>query len=117
MEIEKEFVVDALLLVELIGVLNSSLMCQYIEFCADRLLHALGCAKFYLVENPFDWIDMISLQGKSNMFERRVAEYAKSGVGCSPLRQTFRVIGATRPNVSIDCWQLRLPYSQNLLKQ
>ena len=93
MEIEKEFVVDALL-VELIGVLNSSLMCQYIEFCADRLLHALGCAKFYLVENPFDWIDMISLQGKSNMFERRVAEYAKSGVGCSPLRQTFRVIGA-----------------------
>ncbi len=65
-EIEKEFVVDALP-VELIG-MNSKLMCQYIEFCADRLLHALGCAKYYKALNPFEWMEMISLQGKTNFF-------------------------------------------------
>ncbi|GKY90383.1 ribonucleoside-diphosphate reductase subunit M2 [Mayamaea pseudoterrestris] len=77
--IEQEFVVDALP-VELIG-MNSGLMCQYIEFCADRLLVALGCAKFFKATNPFDFMDMISLQGKTNFFEKRVGEYAKSGVG------------------------------------
>jgi ribonucleoside-diphosphate reductase subunit M2 len=78
-EIEKEFVQDALP-VELIG-MNSKLMCQYIEFCADRLLLALGVPKHYKTVNPFEWMEMISLQGKTNFFEKRVGEYAKSGVG------------------------------------
>ncbi|MES2514932.1 MAG: ribonucleoside-diphosphate reductase small subunit [Bacteroidota bacterium] len=76
--IEKEFVSDAIP-VRLIG-MNSDLMCQYIEFCADRLLLALGCDKFYNATNPFDFMEMISLQGKTNFFEKRVAEYQKSGV-------------------------------------
>lgn len=78
-DIEKEFISDALP-VELIG-MNSRLMSQYIEFCADRLLVALGCSKFYRSSNPFDWMETISLQGKTNFFEKRVGEYAKSGVG------------------------------------
>ena len=78
-EIEKEFVQDALP-VELIG-MNSSLMCNYIEFCADRLLQSLECPKQYNATNPFEWMEMISLQGKTNFFEKRVGEYAKSGVG------------------------------------
>lgn len=77
--IEQEFVVDALP-VELIG-MNSKLMTKYIEFCADRLLGALGCPKHYGTPNPFEWMEMISLQGKTNFFEKRVGEYAKSGVG------------------------------------
>jgi len=77
--IESEFLCDALP-VELIG-MNSTLMVQYIEFCADRLLVSLGCAKKYNTLNPFDWMEMISLQGKTNFFEKRVSEYAKSGVG------------------------------------
>ncbi|MES2567260.1 MAG: ribonucleoside-diphosphate reductase small subunit [Bacteroidota bacterium] len=76
--IEKEFVSDAIP-VRLIG-MNADLMCQYIEFCADRLLLALGCDKFYNATNPFDFMEMISLQGKTNFFEKRVAEYQKSGV-------------------------------------
>ncbi|MGZ3932076.1 MAG: ribonucleoside-diphosphate reductase small subunit [Bacteroidia bacterium] len=76
--IEKEFVSDALP-VKLIG-MNCDLMCQYIEFVADRLLLALGCPKFYNAANPFDFMEMISLQGKTNFFEKRVAEYQKAGV-------------------------------------
>lgn len=76
--IEKKFVVDAIP-VKLIG-MNADLMCQYIEFCADRLLQALGCNKFYNATNPFDFMEMISLQGKTNFFEKRVAEYQKAGV-------------------------------------
>ena len=76
--IEKEFVSDAIP-VKLIG-MNSDLMCQYIEFVADRLLVALGCSKFYNAANPFDFMEMISLQGKTNFFEKRVAEYQKAGV-------------------------------------
>lgn len=76
--IEKEFVSDAIP-VKLIG-MNADLMCQYIEFCADRLLLALGCQKLYNATNPFDFMEMISLQGKTNFFEKRVAEYQKSGV-------------------------------------
>jgi ribonucleoside-diphosphate reductase beta chain len=77
-EIEKDFVVDALP-VKLIG-MNADLMCQYIEFVADRLLVALGCSKIYHSANPFDFMELISLQGKTNFFERRVSEYQKSGV-------------------------------------
>lgn len=77
-EIEKEFVSDALP-VRLIG-MNAEMMCQYIEFVADRLLVALGCPKAYNAINPFDFMELISLQGKTNFFEKRVAEYQKSGV-------------------------------------
>lgn len=77
-EIEKEFVTDALP-VRLIG-MNADLMCQYIEFVADRLLVELGCAKVWNSSNPFDFMDMISLQGKTNFFEKRVGDYQKAGV-------------------------------------
>lgn len=77
--IEKEFVSDALP-VKLIG-MNADMMCQYIEFVADRLLVALGCPKAYNATNPFDFMELISLQGKTNFFEKRVAEYKKAGVG------------------------------------
>ena len=60
--------------------MNARLMCQYIEFVADRLLVALGCPKHYHSTNPFDFMENISLQGKSNFFERRVGDYAKAGV-------------------------------------
>jgi len=76
--IEKEFVTDSLP-VSLIG-MNANLMCQYIEFVADRLLVSLGCPKYYNATNPFDFMEMISLQGKTNFFEKRVAEYQKAGV-------------------------------------
>ena len=55
-------------------------MCQYIEFVADRLLSELGCPKIYGATNPFDFMEMISLQGKTNFFEKRVGEYQKAGV-------------------------------------
>ena len=76
--IEKEFVTDALP-VRLIG-MNAELMCQYIEFVADRLLMELNCPKIYHSTNPFDFMEMISLQGKTNFFEKRVGEYQKAGV-------------------------------------
>ena len=76
--IEKEFVTDALP-VSLIG-MNAKLMSQYIEFVADRLLMELGNDKVYNTANPFDFMEMISLQGKTNFFEKRVAEYQKAGV-------------------------------------
>ena len=77
-EIEKEFVVESLP-VRLIG-MNSDLMCQYIEFVADRLLAELDNEKIYNASNPFDFMDMINLQGKTNFFEKRVGEYQKAGV-------------------------------------
>ena len=86
-EIEKEFVSDALP-VNLIG-MNSELMCQYIEFVADRLLVALGNPKVYNVENPFPWMDLISLQGKTNFFEKRVGDYQKAGVMAEKNKQIF----------------------------
>ena len=76
--IEHEFVSEALP-VELIG-MNSKLMVQYIEFVADRLLFTLGVPKYYNSTNPFEWMDMISLQGKTNFFEKKVSEYQKAGV-------------------------------------
>ncbi|MBI2257912.1 MAG: ribonucleotide-diphosphate reductase subunit beta [Flavobacteriia bacterium] len=85
--IEKEFIIDALP-VKLIG-MNSDLMAQYIEFVADRLLIELGNEKVYNVSNPFDFMDMISIQGKTNFFEKRVAEYQKSGVMSNKEDQSF----------------------------
>ena len=77
-EIEKEFILESLP-VKLIG-MNSDLMSQYIEFVADRLLLELGNEKIFNVSNPFDFMDMIGLQGKTNFFEKRVGEYQKAGV-------------------------------------
>ena len=77
-EIEKEFILEALP-VKLIG-MNSELMSQYIEFVADRLLVELGNEKVFNVSNPFDFMEMISIQGKTNFFEKRVGEYQKAGV-------------------------------------
>ena len=60
--------------------MNSKLMSKYIEFVADHLLYELGYAKNWNTPNPFDWMEMISLQGKTNFFERRVGDYRKAGV-------------------------------------
>ncbi|KAF7967575.1 hypothetical protein HWV62_33731 [Athelia sp. TMB] len=79
--IEQEFLTDALPC-KLIG-MNSDLMCQYIEFVADRLLVSLGNEKEYNVTNPFDFMDMISLQGKTNFFEKRVSDYSKANINHS----------------------------------
>jgi ribonucleoside-diphosphate reductase beta chain len=76
--IEKEFILEALP-VRLIG-MNSDLMSQYIEFVADRLLVELKCEKYYNSENPFDFMETIALQGKTNFFEKRVGDYNKAGV-------------------------------------
>ncbi len=88
-EIEKEFVSDSLP-VNLIG-MNADLMCRYIEFVADRLLVSLGNERIYGSENPFPWMDLISLQGKTNFFEKRVGEYQKSGVMADKDKQIFSV--------------------------
>lgn len=77
-EIEKEFITEALP-VDLIG-MNSKMMAQYIEFVADQWIMELGYEKLYNSENPFDFMDMINLEGKTNFFEGRVAEYQKAGV-------------------------------------
>jgi ribonucleoside-diphosphate reductase subunit M2 len=85
--IEMEFIVDALP-VELIGI-NSTLMCNYIKFCADQLLLCLGYDHHFKIGNPFEWMETISLQGKTNFLEKRVGEYSKSGVGVDRADQTF----------------------------
>ncbi len=85
--IEKEFVKDSLP-VRLIG-MNADLMCQYIEFVADRLLVALGVPKIFNVTNPFDFMDLISMPGKTNFFERRVGDYQKSGVMATREQSVF----------------------------
>ena len=96
--IEKEFVTDSLP-VKLIG-MNADLMCQYIEFVADRLLDELIGQKIYNSTNPFDFMEMISLQGKTNFFEKRVAEYQKAGV----MNPAGRTGGeeSTAPKFSLD---------------
>lgn len=76
--VEQEFLTEALP-VALIG-MNNKLMKQYIEFVADRLLVELNCEKMYRVENPFDFMEHISLEGKTNFFEKKVGEYQKAGV-------------------------------------
>jgi ribonucleoside-diphosphate reductase beta chain len=86
---EHEFVTSALP-VSLIG-MNSKMMCQYIEFVADRLLVALGYPKHYNSSNPFDFMEMISLQGKTNFFEKRVSEYKKQGVGQAKEDNVFKL--------------------------
>ena len=78
LDIEREFITESLP-VSLIG-MNATLMTQYLEFVTDRLLVELGCDRVYNATNPFDFMDMISLQGKTNFFEKRVSEYQKAGV-------------------------------------
>ncbi|MEL6303649.1 MAG: ribonucleotide-diphosphate reductase subunit beta, partial [Bacteroidota bacterium] len=78
LNIEREFITESLP-VSLIG-MNAKLMTQYLEFVTDRLLVELQCEKVYNATNPFDFMDMISLQGKTNFFEKRVSEYQKAGV-------------------------------------
>ncbi|MDB4027826.1 ribonucleotide-diphosphate reductase subunit beta, partial [Flavobacteriaceae bacterium] len=78
LNIEREFITESLP-ASLIG-MNSNLMTQYLEFVTDRLLVELQCEKEFNTKNPFDFMDMISLQGKTNFFEKRVAEYQKAGV-------------------------------------
>ncbi len=78
LNIEREFITESLP-VSLIG-MNSKLMTEYLEFVTDRLVVELGCERVYNSKNPFDFMDMISLQGKTNFFEKRVSEYQKAGV-------------------------------------
>nr|ODN90884.1 ribonucleoside-diphosphate reductase subunit M2 [Cryptococcus depauperatus CBS 7855] len=85
--IEKEFLTDALPC-NLIGI-NAHLMCQYMEFVADRLVVDLGYPKIYNVTNPFDWMELISLQGKTNFFESRVSSYQKANVSRSATPSAF----------------------------
>eukprot|EP00921_Rhytidocystis_pertsovi_P016321 GHVQ01025795.1.p1 GENE.GHVQ01025795.1~~GHVQ01025795.1.p1 ORF type:complete len:368 (-),score=60.27 GHVQ01025795.1:687-1790(-) len=86
-DVERRFICDSLPC-DLIG-MNNRLMSQYIEFVADRLLYALGVPKYYNVTNPFDWMELISLQGKTNFFEKRVGEYQKAGVMAAQEQQQF----------------------------
>lgn len=78
LDVEREFITESLP-VRLIG-MNSLLMTQYLEFVTDRLMVQLGCTKEFNTRNPFDFMDMISLEGKTNFFEKRVSEYKKAGV-------------------------------------
>ncbi|XP_026676964.1 ribonucleoside-diphosphate reductase subunit M2 B [Diaphorina citri] len=87
--VEQEFLTEALP-VKLIG-MNCDLMKQYIEYVADRLLVDLGCSKHYFAENPFDFMENISLEGKTNFFERKVGEYQKSSVMADQDNQVFRL--------------------------
>ena len=75
---EKQFIMEALH-VPLIG-MNSYLMCQYIEYVADQLIYKLGYNKLFNTNNPFDWMELISLSGKTNFFEKRVSDYSKAGI-------------------------------------
>ena len=88
-EIEKDFLTVALP-VGLIG-LNAVLMCQYIEFVADRLLVQLGYSKLYGAKNPFDFMDNISIDGKTNFFEKRVSEYRRAGMSQNQEDNEFRL--------------------------
>jgi ribonucleotide reductase beta subunit family protein with ferritin-like domain len=86
-EIEKEFILEALP-VSLIG-MNKDLMGQYIEYVADFWLERLGNKKVYLKDNPFDWMELISLEGKTNFFEKRVSEYQRPGIMAESSQQKF----------------------------
>lgn len=97
--IEAQFVSESLP-VDLIG-MNSKLMCQYIQFCADRLLYAFGVPKIYQVQNPFEWMEMISMQGKTNFFEKRVGEYQKAGI---QVNQTSHDFDFNQNLDDIDFW-------------
>ncbi len=69
--------------------MNAVMMAQYIEFVADHWLQQLGVPKIYKATNPFDWMELISLEGKTNFFEKRVSEYQKASVLGDKAQQTF----------------------------
>merc|ERR1712226_331865 len=94
-DVERKFICEALSC-DLIG-MNNELMTRYIEFVADRLLTALGHTKIFRSANPFDWMELISLQGKTNFFEKRVGEYQKAGVMASAAENS------NGPGFSLDC--------------
>jgi len=96
---EKAFVCEALP-VSLIG-MNAALMAQYIEFCADRLLTAMGHEVLFRASNPFPWMELISLEGKTNFFERRVGEYQKANVMQSTVTGTAVVSSSSSDSVPI----------------
>ena len=87
LDIERKFITESLP-ASLIG-MNANLMTQYLEFVTDRLLVELGCERVYNSSNPFDFMDMISLQGKTNFFEKRVGEYQKAGVLAGDANKEF----------------------------
>lgn len=87
LEIEKRFITESLP-VSLIG-MNSELMGQYLEFTADLLIGDLGYEPLFGTKNPFDWMDLISLEGKTNFFEKKVSEYKKPGIGVEASQNTF----------------------------
>jgi ribonucleoside-diphosphate reductase beta chain len=68
--------------------MNADLMCQYIEYVADHLLGVLGLPKIYNATNPFDFMELISMEGKTNFFEKRVGEYQKAGVSAERSQQS-----------------------------
>merc|ERR1712190_583909 len=98
---ERRFICEALPC-DLIG-MNGELMTRYIEFVADRLLTALGHSKIFGASNPFDWMELISLQGKTNFFEKRVGEYQKAGVMSSTADQ----VEAKGFSLDADFWAFR----------
>jgi len=98
--IEQEFLSDALPCA-LLG-MNATLMCQYIEFVADRLFIALGSKKYYNATNPFDFMENISLAGKTNFFEKRVGDYQKAGVMASTKKHEKKDESAPAAVVSGD---------------
>ena len=98
--IEKEFLTDALP-VALLG-MNANLMCQYIEFVADRLLVALGNQKYFNSTNPFDFMENISLAGKTNFFEKRVGDYQKAGVMGSTKKEESQSVTTNDAGLSFD---------------
>jgi ribonucleoside-diphosphate reductase subunit M2 len=94
-DVERRFICEALSC-RLIG-MNNELMTRYIEFVADRLLKSLGHPILFKAVNPFDWMDMIALQGKTNFFEKRVSEYQKAGV-----------MSSTTPSSNLEHWRFSL---------
>ena len=85
--IEKDFINESIPC-RMIG-MNAELMCQYIEYVADHLLGTLNLQKIYNATNPFDFMELISMEGKTNFFEKRVGEYKKAGVGANRDKQMF----------------------------
>jgi len=98
--IEQEFLTEALPCA-LLG-MNSKLMKQYIEFVADRLLLSLGNPKFYNATNPFDFMESISLAGKTNFFEKRVGDYQKAGVMASTQKKTEEPANDSEGGIRFD---------------
>jgi hypothetical protein len=77
--------------------MNLIMMCNYIKICTNRLLIALGCSRYYKIGNLFEWMEMISLQGETDFFEKRIKEYSISGVGVDRVNQTFALNSSFPP--------------------